>query len=81
MNKQVVKSILQTPAWQEIEDYLLSTIKDGVGVDKVKTDGRRYEDIAVDVIAMQEAGKILKRAISGLKRFANNDKESEESYR
>ena len=81
MNKQGVKSILLTPAWQEIEAYLLGAIKDGIGIDKVKTDGRRYEDIAIDVIAIQEAGKILKRAMNGLKRLANNDTENIESYR
>lgn len=73
------KMILETAGWQDVENYLLEKVKDGCGIDKVKTD-KRYEDVAIEVMALQKAQRILKNALTGLKRMANEIKDEDEGY-
>jgi predicted nucleic acid-binding Zn-ribbon protein len=79
MNSANIKSILDTAAWGEIEAFLLKKVKAETGIEKIKTD-KRFEDIAIEVMALKKARTILKNALSQLRRQANNTTENNESY-
>ncbi len=74
-----MKHLVQTPGWQIVLATFNETFEDFKK--EIKTDGKRYEDIAIELMAKQEAAKMVKRALDKIKRMANVVEIKKESYK
>lgn len=67
--KELVKSILKSKGWEIIEKMLLEEANE---FKKVKTDGKRFEDIAVETIANDKFSKTLASFIRKMNNIKND---------
>jgi hypothetical protein len=81
MNKQAIKSIVETPAWQEIENFFKEEMLEGKKPLNIKTEGKSADMIALEVMAREQAAKSVDNALKKLRRIANNAESEKESWR
>lgn len=79
MNITAIKQTVNSRGWRDI----LVIFKEEVEQEKrdIKTDGRRFEDVAVDTIAQKQAAKIVKRVINKVNRLGEDEKADKIIYR
>ena len=81
MNKQAIKSIVETPAWQEIEEFFKEEFLEGKKPLNIKTEGKSAEMIALEVMARNQAAKNVNNALTKLRRIASSVDEKKESWK
>lgn len=79
MNKEAVKSILNSQGWLEIENELQKTIIEEKT--NYKTDGKSNEQIVTDIKARELARKIIDNFLKKLSRIKNEVKKENIVYK
>ena len=74
-----IKATLKTLGWKEIEKKFIDEIL--LNTRSIRTNGRRYEDIAVDTIAKKDAAKIVKKVLLEIKRLGSVEVMTKQSYK
>jgi hypothetical protein len=81
MNKEAIKSIVSLPAWEEVEAVLRDEFLDGKKPLNLKTEGKTAEMIAMEVMAREMSAKALDKALKRLRRIANREEYTKESFK
>jgi cell fate (sporulation/competence/biofilm development) regulator YmcA (YheA/YmcA/DUF963 family) len=76
--KIAVKQVLLSKGWEYIEAILEEEANE---VKKIKTEGKRYEDIAVETIANDKVSKALKATLRRLNAIKNDVKTTPVVYK
>lgn len=74
-----IKNIIKTDSWQVVEKMLKEEL-----IEKainIKTEGKTADVIALEVMAMERASKIVNNFLKKLKRIASMEELKEQSYK
>lgn len=75
--KELVKQTLQSKGWQLIYTLLEDEFRE---VKKIKTDNRRYEDIAIEVMANDKNHRALQTFINRLYKLTGEQNKPKVKY-
>ena len=77
--REEIKHLVQTEGWQIVLAMFKEEFDDFRK--NIKTEGRTAKDIAVELIAKQEAAQMVKRVLAKVNRIANQIEVSKQSYK
>lgn len=81
MNKQAIKSIVETPAWAEIEELFREEVLEGKKPLNIKTEGKTAEMIAMEVMAREQAAKSVDKVLKKIRRIAGTADYDRDSWK
>lgn len=77
-DKILIKQVLNSRGWSLVEQMLQDEANEAK---KIKTDGKRYEDIAVEAIANEKVSKAIKSLLRKLYVIKNDIKVTTTVYK
>jgi len=75
---EAIKATMRSAGWPLIEAMLL---EEADNVCRIKTDGKRFEDIAIEAMAVEKVHEAVSRTMKRLASFSNKATVEKRSYK
>ena len=79
--QKAIQQIVSQTGWQYIEDLFKEEVLEGRKPINFKTEGKTADLIAIEVIAREQAAKIVDKVLKKLKRIASVDELTKENWK
>jgi len=79
--QKAIQQIVSQTGWQYIEDVFKEEVLEGRKPINFKTEGKTADLIAIEVIAREQAAKIVDKVLKKLKRIASVEELKKENWK